>query len=103
MKSIIPVHSVVDLITNSSSEIYVVSDRATVDAVRKMVDAVLVAGGSTKRCDDLVTLKLVVQDGGYGDYKTVEAEAKDPSSKDAAALITALNQAFQGEDVGNGG
>ena len=39
--------------------------------------------------------------GGYGDYKTVEAEAKDPSSKDAAALITALNQAFQGEDVGN--
>jgi hypothetical protein len=100
-KFVLPVHSIVDLITNSSSEVYVVSDRATVEAVRKMVNAVLKAGGSTKTCDDLVKLSLVTEDGGYGNYKTVHAEAIDPASKDAATLIDALNNAFQGETIGN--
>ena len=99
-KFILPVHSIVDLITNSSSEVYVVSDRSTIDAVRKLVNAVLQAGGSTKTCDDLVKLSLKTEHG-YGDYKVIVAEAIDPSSSEAAELIEGLNSAFTAETIGN--
>jgi hypothetical protein len=97
----IPVHSFIDLITNSSSELFVTSDRKTVDSFRKLIDSILLSGGSTKKCDDLFTLKLESCDGDYGEYNSLLAVAKDNSSKEAADLITSVNTMFQAENIGN--
>lgn len=100
-KFIIPIHSVVDLITNSSSELFVTSDHNTIDAVKNMVDAVLKVGGSDKTFDDLFYATLAVHDGGYGEYNVVEVYAKDSENAQAAQLITKLNESFTAEQIGN--
>lgn len=58
MTIVIPIHSFVDLITNSSSEIFVEASTKTITAIKKMLDNVLTAGGSTKTADDLFTFEL---------------------------------------------
>ena len=56
----IPVHSFVDLITNSSSEIYVYADEGTVTAVKELINNLLKGVGSDKTSDDLFTVVVGV-------------------------------------------
>lgn len=59
---LIPIHSFVDLITNSSTEIYVSANDKTVGTIREVVDNILVAGGSALKASDLFDFALVVED-----------------------------------------
>lgn len=58
-KMIIPVHSVVDVITNSSTMIYTGATDEAVSAIRSIINFVLLEAGSDKRVDDLYDVKLV--------------------------------------------
>lgn len=46
MNYIIPIHSFVDFITNSSTEIYVTASKKTASAVKDLIDEILKIGGS---------------------------------------------------------
>lgn len=60
MKSlIIPIHSFVDVITNSSSEIFVAADAGTIKTIKKLVDNLIAAGGGTLTAADLFTFDIV--------------------------------------------
>lgn len=83
MKQIIPVHSFVDLITNSSSEIFVSADQDTVNAVKKLVNTLLTAGGGKLTADDLFTFKLAGND--------LDVTAKDTSPDIVLAAQTLGN------------
>ncbi len=62
MKSLlIPVHSFVDVITNSSSEVFVSADEKTVEAVKDLIDNLLIGVGSDKRCDDLFDVVVSIE------------------------------------------
>jgi hypothetical protein len=98
---IIPVHSFIDIITNSSSEVYVTSDRKTVEAVKNVIDALLLIGGSKETCDNLFEVVLERVEGGYGEYNAIRVIAKDPNCRNAAVLINKLNDAFNAETIGN--
>ena len=56
---IIPIHSFVDLITNSSSESYISSSESTIKAVKELVNNILELAGSTQKFDDLFTIDIV--------------------------------------------
>ena len=56
---VIPIHSFVDVITNSSSEIFVAADQSTVKAIKKLVENLIAATGGTSTADDLFTFELV--------------------------------------------
>lgn len=91
----IPLHSFIDLITNSSSETFVASDRQTVSSLEKLVDSILTAGGVTdKRCIDLFRIGLDTVDGGYGHYKAIYVEARDSDCQKAADVLETLNEVF---------
>jgi hypothetical protein len=84
-KIVIPVHSVVDLITNSSSELYTSASEKTVKALTEFADQLLAISGSPLRSTDIFDIKLVVTDSPcYGDegdefknqYASTEKEAK---------------------------
>ena len=65
MKSlIIPFHSFVDLITNSSSQVFITADEKTISAVRDMIDNLMKVAGSTQRSVDLFDIDIV--DSYYG-------------------------------------
>jgi len=51
-------HSFVDLITNSSTEIYIQANDKTIEYIKKLVDNILEAGGSSLHCDDLFDISL---------------------------------------------
>ena len=97
----IPVHSFIDVITNSSSEVFVTSDRKTIEAVKNVIDSILLIGGGKETCDDLFEVVLERVDGGYGDYNALRVVAKDPNCRNAATLLNKLNDAFNAETIGN--
>lgn len=56
------IHSYINLITNSSTEIFISANEKTLAAIRSIVDNVLAAGGSSSKADDLFSFELVVED-----------------------------------------
>lgn len=58
MKFLIPVHSIVDVITNSSSVIYTEAHGNSVALCKKIINAILTAAGSTKTADDLFDISV---------------------------------------------
>jgi len=60
MKNIsIPIHSIVDVITNSSTVIYIQTHDKTIEYAKALVNDILKASGSDKSADDVFTFKLV--------------------------------------------
>lgn len=55
----IPIHSFVDVITNSSSEIFVAAEEKTAEAIKKLVTGLLQAGAGAHTADDLFAFDLV--------------------------------------------
>jgi hypothetical protein len=80
--SIIPVHSFVDLITNSSSEIFVAANKGTVKAIKNLVDSIIGAAsngeGIGATADTLFTFELVYccTNESYGEVYMNDAEIK---------------------------
>jgi hypothetical protein len=59
------IHSFVDLITNSSSEVFVAASKSTVDTVKEIVNTLLKQSNSTATCDDLFDIDFVIPKGSY--------------------------------------
>lgn len=57
----IPLHSVIDLITNSSTEIFVYSENSLKPA-KELINEILKLQGSDKTCDDVFDLKITMDD-----------------------------------------
>ena len=59
MKSItLRIHSFIDIITNSSTEIFVKANDETIKNIRSLVNNILSIGGSQLKCDDIFTMTL---------------------------------------------
>lgn len=63
----IKVHSFIDLITNSSSSVFVQATDKTVQSVKEIIDNILTLGGSELKCDDLFEVSIDKQ-GLYDNY-----------------------------------
>ena len=83
----IPVHSFVDLITNSSSEVYVEATQSTINGIKKLVDHLLKIGGSPLTTDELFTFDVVFDctDPDYEDVPMTKAEIKAKKAELKAA------------------
>ena len=74
MKTKINLHSVIDLITNSSTEIYTYSD-GSLTACKEMINEFLKVMNIDKTCDDLFELSIDSEDDEpRGDYDQFQAE-----------------------------
>lgn len=104
---ILNIHSFVDLITNSSTEIFVEASQSTIKAVKDMVNALLRMADSTKTADDLFEFSLNEEEG-YSDsgYKNVSlvVKAKEDSedARIAAKVLSNLSGIFSIEGCYNG-
>jgi hypothetical protein len=105
---IIPVHSFVDLITNSSSETFICADKDTVEVFKAAITALLKVAGSDKDCDDLFTVEVTV-DKGYeesdDEYRrqsvTVTAKEDSVYATEAAKYLSAIQRSFEAREVYN--
>lgn len=105
---LIRIHSFVDLITNSSTELFVSSSQHTVDGVKSVINAVLTMGGSTLKADDIFSFELSKDEDSYSDYgdkMIMTVKSKDPESvegKTAAKVLSNLTGLFSIEASYNG-
>lgn len=80
-------HSFVDLITNSSTEIYIEATEKTIESIKALVDNILKLGNSKLTCDDLFTIELnpdeVAEEANDCGYKNVGliVKQRDPNSE----------------------
>ena len=104
----IPLHSFVDLITNSSSEIFVSATDSTVTAIKKLVDSLLLAGGSKFTVDEL--FEITLEDNPHyekdsqdyyerelGQRKqiiVIKTKIESPAAAQAAGILANLTESF---------
>lgn len=86
-KLIIPIQSFIDVVTNSSTEIFVEATTYTKDHIIDMVNEILKAGGSDKTCDDLFDIQLI--------DSNIEVTAKNSESLEAATYLNSLANIFE--------
>jgi hypothetical protein len=107
-KLTITVHSFVDLITNSSTEIYICAGPSTVKSLKEMVNAIIKLGGNdTLTADDLFTFELgEVSENSMGYQEctlTVKANVQDDTlAKKAADILSNLTGIFDINAAYNG-
>ena len=80
----LPIHSFIDLITNSSSETFIEATVKTKKAVTDLVNILLRQGESDKKCDDIFEVSIIVP---KGTYKSVvdDDDDDDETTKDIDA------------------
>lgn len=115
------VHSLVDLITNSSTQVYVEATESSIKALRELISAILLMGGSNKTCDDLFSIELnptdikrytPTEDGGDGGgndngYKDIgilvkSRDTTSPEGQAAAKVLSHLDGLFNIEACHDG-
>lgn len=79
---VINVHSFVDLITNSSTEIYTSAHGRTIDMAKDLVDKVLQAGGSAVTADDLFNFSLTITGWDEEEGREVTVDVSTPKGKE---------------------
>lgn len=77
----IPIHSFVDLITNSSSEVFVTATEKTVGTIKSLVDNILAAAGSPLKSDDLFKFQTIIEETDEDTWDEVELDLATPEGK----------------------
>jgi hypothetical protein len=67
-------HSFVDLITNSSTEIYISCHTKSVEYLKELIDSLLKASGSDKKAEELFDFKITKEDYNTGKVKTLKKD-----------------------------
>jgi hypothetical protein len=103
-KIVLNVHSFNDLITNSSSEIFINSNKKTIEAVKTLINYFLEKGGSTKKAEDLFVFKIVRDS--EQDHLTLHSEScleiiTKGNAEEVVNLNNEIRNAFDIEEVGN--
>ena len=77
------IKSITDVITNSSTEVFAMISQGSVDRLKRMINLLLETSGSSKTCDDLFDIRLVVSDWvGENEYIYIEGEDSERSWED---------------------
>ena len=59
MRLILDIHSFIDIITNSSTEIYVSVDNSAIQSIKELINGMLAYSNSNKTCDDIFDIKII--------------------------------------------
>ena len=121
MEIVLRIHSFIDIITNSSTEIFVQANDETIKNIKNLVNSILTIGGSSLKCDDIFEMSIVEEIYSPGVYYETQEELQQAieegdeyvwtncliktktlvSSKEAelaANIINNLYNLFEGEE-----
>ena len=95
----IKIQSVSDVITNSSTEIYVEATEHTLNGIKNIVNSILKSVNSEYTADDLFEFSLEDIDTDYPYKRNYIVTPKKPEYKYAAVALCNLDQLFDMEAV----
>ena len=76
-EKIIKVHSISDIITNSSTEVFMMYTEESLEDVKNLVNAILKLNGNDKTFDDYFEIKFLIDDDFKNDYLEEHPDATD--------------------------
>lgn len=94
-KITLKVHSFIDIITNSSTEIYIQASESTITSIKSLVNSLLSIGGSTLKCDDIFVMRLVSDREDDGDDDGEEEE--NDYDEDYTNVAVSVNPIIEGD------
>lgn len=94
MPLIVKIQSISDIITNSSSEVFPIVRYkwGAEDDIERLINAILIAGGSDYTCEDLFDIEV------DGSFMNVTPKLETKNVKMAAALLSNLDNLFEAWD-----
>ena len=112
---IFPIHSIIDIITNSSQESFVVCENDSVEHIKAFINEILKCGGCSKTADDLFNIRLymdTILDEDSNEFRDVPrkylnfqhyngpifVEIIPKDSTDSSDLAAHIYKAFSGEE-----
>ena len=105
MKMKINLHSIIDLITNSSTEIYTYSENS-LSACKEMINEFFRVTGIDKTCDDIFELSIEADEQSeWSDYRPesfLMISCKDPEYKKLGELVRSFLYSTNQEACYNG-
>lgn len=66
---IFKIQSLIDVITNSSTSIYQIASKSSIDYIKTVINGILIAVGSDKKADDLFDFDICYDEDVYFAYK----------------------------------
>ena len=84
---LIPVHSFMDVITNSSSETFVAANDKTVVAAKAIIDLFLEQSGMSEKSDDVFTVEAVYVSRWADDIPLEDRPEVDEGAEDAISVL----------------
>ncbi len=91
------VHSFIDIITNSSTEIFIQATDKTIRNIKQLIDTILIIGGSNMKCDDIFDMKLKSQNPYGEDYEEIEED--DDYYSDSYDVVISTKAKIIGKDA----
>ena len=98
MKTItLKIHSFIDIITNSSTEIFIQATDKTIKNIKQLINSILTIGGSKMTSDDMFEISLKAENP-YGDeYEEIEEDDDDYS--DSYDVVITAKAKIEGKDA----
>lgn len=90
-KYIFKIQSISDIITNSSTEVFMVYDESAFKRIKEIVNAILESTGFEQRFDDLFEIKVTDED----NYDGYEVVAKDVKNAKLAKVLSGFDKVFE--------
>lgn len=99
-KITIKIHSFIDIITNSSTEIFVKASNNTIKSIKELVNSLLAIAKSEMKFDDIFTIELGEEEETYHEYYSersviVKAIDENKESKLASGILSNLTGLFE--------
>lgn len=82
-------HSIVDLITNSSTQLYIEATESTIKAIKELIDNILLFAKSKHTFEDLFTIELNPDD--VAEYKDQEEDKYESNYKNISLIVKSRN------------
>lgn len=92
--NIINIQSITDIVTNSSTEVFIRIKETAINTVKELINNLLKISGSTLQADDLFTIEIL-----YDDSSDLMVTPKQDTTEciEAAVILSSLKSLFNYE------
>lgn len=92
--NIINIQSITDIVTNSSTEVFIRIKETAINTVKELINNLLKISGSTLQADDLFTIEIL-----YDDSSDLTVTPKQDTTEciEAAVILSSLRSLFNYE------
>lgn len=89
--NIINIQSITDIVTNSSTEVFIRINETAINTVKELINNLLKISGSTLQADDLFTIEIL-----YDDSSDLMVTPKQDTTEciEAAVILSSLRSLF---------